>query len=293
MRKSLGGKKTPTSLVLSSGHDAEDSTEHFESSSACSPLDSPTENKAQFEVSEGRAVNVFEKLKLLKSRRKGIGKHVGSFNSHHSFLEHEDISEYVKAKPLINTQQEAGLVFDNTTPPSPSQPEGNFTCQELNDTFQSPGDDTLSSFQDYNQQLKTDSNGRYVAGAKKCDVVAEMGRSNQQSGLRLRPPSNVVYSQEPLNGSFETILLETIGGGIGGQDAQDIGCRRSSFLLNSDVGLDEDYGDEEVFESRGTCQDDTASLYSDSGLSAEADNSGSSQVDQNKKVRSSSSRPQK
>jgi hypothetical protein len=256
-------------------------------------LDSPTENKVQFEVSEDGAVNVFEKLKLLKSRRKGIGNHVGSFNSHHSFLEHDDVSEYVKAKPLNTTQQEAGLVFDTTTPASPSQPEGDFTCQELNDTFQSSGDDTLSSFQDYNQQSKTDSNGRYAAGGNKYDVLAEMGRSNQQSGLRLRPPSNMVFSQEPANGSFETVLLDTIGGGIGGQDALDIGCKRSSFLLNSDVGLDDDFGDEEAFESRGTCQDDTASLYSDSGMSAEADTSGSSQVDQNKKVRSSSSRPQK
>ncbi|KAG0598944.1 hypothetical protein M758_12G114000 [Ceratodon purpureus] len=232
MRKIPGDKKTPSSLVLSTGHDPEDSTEHFESSSACSPLDSPTENKVQFE-------------------------------------------------------QEAGLVFDTTTPASPSQPERNFTCQELNDTFQSSGDDTLSSFQDYTQQLKTDSNGRYVAGAKKYDVVAEMGRSNQQSGLRLRPPSNMVYGQDLANGSFETVLLDTIGG----QNAQDTGCKRGSFLLNSDVGLDEDFGDEEAFESRGTCQDDTASLYSDSGMSAEAENSGS--VDQNKKVRSNSTRPQK
>ncbi|KAG0554669.1 hypothetical protein KC19_12G109900 [Ceratodon purpureus] len=231
MRKIPGDKKTPSSLVLSTGHDPEDSTEHFESSSACSPLDSPTENKVQFE--------------------------------------------------------EAGLVFDTTTPASPSQPERNFTCQELNDTFQSSGDDTLSSFQDYTQQLKTDSNGRYVAGAKKYDVVAEMGRSNQQSGLRLRPPSNMVYGQDLANGSFETVLLDTIGG----QNAQDTGCKRGSFLLNSDVGLDEDFGDEEAFESRGTCQDDTASLYSDSGMSAEAENSGS--VDQNKKVRPNSIRPQK
>ncbi|KAG0598945.1 hypothetical protein M758_12G114000 [Ceratodon purpureus] len=287
MRKIPGDKKTPSSLVLSTGHDPEDSTEHFESSSACSPLDSPTENKVQFEVSEDGAVNVFEKLKLLKSRRKGIGKRVGSFDSHHSLLEHDDVSEYVKAKPLNTTQQEAGLVFDTTTPASPSQPERNFTCQELNDTFQSSGDDTLSSFQDYTQQLKTDSNGRYVAGAKKYDVVAEMGRSNQQSGLRLRPPSNMVYGQDLANGSFETVLLDTIGG----QNAQDTGCKRGSFLLNSDVGLDEDFGDEEAFESRGTCQDDTASLYSDSGMSAEAENSGS--VDQNKKVRSNSTRPQK
>ncbi|KAG0598943.1 hypothetical protein M758_12G114000 [Ceratodon purpureus] len=189
MRKIPGDKKTPSSLVLSTGHDPEDSTEHFESSSACSPLDSPTENKVQFE--------------------------------------------------------------------------------------------------DYTQQLKTDSNGRYVAGAKKYDVVAEMGRSNQQSGLRLRPPSNMVYGQDLANGSFETVLLDTIGG----QNAQDTGCKRGSFLLNSDVGLDEDFGDEEAFESRGTCQDDTASLYSDSGMSAEAENSGS--VDQNKKVRSNSTRPQK
>ncbi|KAG0554671.1 hypothetical protein KC19_12G109900 [Ceratodon purpureus] len=189
MRKIPGDKKTPSSLVLSTGHDPEDSTEHFESSSACSPLDSPTENKVQFE--------------------------------------------------------------------------------------------------DYTQQLKTDSNGRYVAGAKKYDVVAEMGRSNQQSGLRLRPPSNMVYGQDLANGSFETVLLDTIGG----QNAQDTGCKRGSFLLNSDVGLDEDFGDEEAFESRGTCQDDTASLYSDSGMSAEAENSGS--VDQNKKVRPNSIRPQK
>ncbi|KAG0554695.1 hypothetical protein KC19_12G111400 [Ceratodon purpureus] len=189
MRKIPGDKKTPSSLVLSTGHDPEDSTEHFESSSACSPLDSPTENKVQFE--------------------------------------------------------------------------------------------------DYTQQLKNDSNGRYVAGAKKYDVVAEMGRSNQQSGLRLRPPSNMVYGQDLANGSFETVLLDTIGG----QNAQDTGCKRGSFLLNSDVGLDEDFGDEEAFESRGTCQDDTASLYSDSGMSAEAENSGS--VDQNKKVRSNSTRPQK
>jgi len=70
VRKLPGGKKTPTSFVMNStGHDPEDSTEHFESSSACSPLDSPTENKAQFEVSEaGATVNLFEKLKLLKSR---------------------------------------------------------------------------------------------------------------------------------------------------------------------------------------------------------------------------------
>ena len=273
---------------MSTGHDPEDSTEHFDSSSACSPLDSPTENKVQFEVSEDGAVNMFEKLKLLKSRRMGLGKHVGSLDSHHSFLEHDNASEYVKAKLLNTTQQEAGLVFDTTTPVSPSQ-QGNFTCQELNDTFQSSGDDTLSSFQDYNRQLKTDSNGRYVVGAKKYDAVAEMGRSNQ----RLRPPSNVVCIQEPTSGSFETVLLDTIGGEIGVQDAQDSGYKRNSFLLNSDVGLDDDFGDEEAFESRGTYQDDTASLYSDSGMSAEADTFGSSQGDQNKKLISSSSRPQK
>lgn len=260
MRKNPGGKKTPTSLAMSGpGHDPEDSTELFESSSACSPLDSPSENKVPFEVSEARAtVTVFEKLKLLKSRRKGnMGNNiVGS--SFHDGHHNDDISN-IQAQPS--------------------------------------GDDTLSSFQDYEQQLKTE-NGRYAAGAIQYNSDAEMvrggGGSNVQSGLRLRPHSNV-YSgptQEPANGSFETILLETIGGTIvPSQNVQDFGGKRTSFLLN-DVGLDEDYGDEsEVFESRGTCQDDTASLYSDSGVSAEADISESSQVDQTKKGRSSSSRP--
>lgn len=269
-RKNPGGKtKPPSSLVLSTSLDPEDATEPFGSSSPCSPLDdSPTENKVHFEVSEeGPAVNVglYEKLKLLKSRRKKgtitghnhsiMGSQFGEPG--HSLLEHDD--------DISNVNQ--------------------------------AGDDTLSAFhefQDYEQQVKTE-NGRYNAGAttKKYDAAEIMGRDIQPR----RPPhsGNIVYrtGQEPANGSFETILLETIGGNIVVPDGQEIGAtKRTSFLLSNDVGLDDDYGDEsEAFESRGTCQDDTASLYSDSGLSAEADTFGSSQVDQNKKVRSSSSQP--
>lgn len=266
MRKNPGGKKTPTSLVLSStGPDPEDSTEHFESSSACSPMDSPTEFKAQFEVSSSEAratVNIFDKLKLLKSRRKGImGNYVmrSSFDDgHHTLLEHEHEHEHDD-----DDQADEPLI----------QP----------------------SFQDY-EQFKTE-NGRYAAaGAKQYnnnDVEA-----GHTSVRLMRPHSNVfnATAQQPENGSFETILMETIGGNIvPSQDGHDGGGnnKRTSFLLRNDVGLDEDFGDEsEVYESRGTCQDDTASLYSDnSGMSAEADTSGSSQVDQNKKGRSSSSRP--
>lgn len=106
--------------------------------------------------------------------------------------------------------------------------------------------------------------------------------------VRVRPHPNVYNptGQDPANGSFETILLETIGGNI--VPGQDAGNKRTSFLLNHDVGLDEDYRDDsEAFESRGTCVDDTVSLYSDSGMSVEADTTWSSQVDQNKKGRTS------
>jgi len=172
--------------------------------------------------------------------------------------------------------------------------DGHHNADVSNIQAQPSGDDTLSSFQDY-EQFKTE-NSRYAAGARPYNNDAETGRgggSNMHSGLRLRPYSNVYNStgQDPANGSFETILLETIGGNIvPGQNVQDIGGKRASFLLN-DVGLDDDFGDEsDVFESRGTCQDDTASLYSDSGVSADAEISGSNHMDQNMKGRSSSSR---
>ncbi|XP_024363898.1 kinesin-like protein KIN-14C isoform X7 [Physcomitrium patens] len=180
--KIAGGKKASTSIGLKTGHVPENLAEHFGSPSACSPSDSPSENRIQVE-----------------------------------------------------------------------------DCQ----------------------QLKIE-NERHSAGAKTFD--AGTGRFNlcpMQSGLRIGAPSNVQSNEEPTCGGFETILLENIGGRIVAQD--------DPFLLKN--VLDEGFGDDEAFDCRGACEADSASLYSDSCFSTDVDNSGSSHMEQDKKVGSSSFRP--
>lgn len=304
-RKLPGRPKPPSSLVLSISHDSEDPTEHFASSSACSPLSSPTEHKAPFEVSEDGVNNINEKLKILKTRRNGNGNSVGNGSTqNHILVENENT--HLKAKQVIK-QQEAVLAHHGeiimhdtkylssilgTSPPmSSSTTQEEAIAKDWHDRSQHSGDESVSFSQEDDKHQKY-FNGGHISRSNGGE--ADAGRStgaiqSSQILTRLKPPSNGVYSsQQNANGYFEPSMQEA--GLADGQENRGVVSKRSSYMLN-DVVLDDHFENDGIFDLRDGYQDDSASLFSESGLSVEADFSSLNHVDQNKKMQSSSGRP--
>jgi hypothetical protein len=155
MHKIPGLPKQPPLLVLSTSHDSEDAVENIVSSSACSPVESPTECKVSFDGPEEVAINMSDKLKLLKTRHGSLGQSltaIDSDNAVHIIKPKSKQEESVLANHgeiIMHDKQYLLSILDTTLQiaPNASQPES--VVEEWHDRFQKSGDESLSTSQVY------------------------------------------------------------------------------------------------------------------------------------------------
>jgi hypothetical protein len=242
-------------------------------------LSSPTEQKGVFEVLEEGADNINEKLKLLRVHQNGTS----------AALENDSVLLKTKQgskqrEPQQGEVYEPGIMHTTASCSSPAQEE--ITIKEWDDRFQHSGEESRSISQDADKHT-TFATGGYLSEA---NVEAEAGRSTGSSqrslqGIsQLKPLFDIASSsQQNSNGYYESAAHEAMPADQ--HENRGVINKRTSFLLN-DVGLEDHFESDGIFDLRDG-YDDSASLFSESGLSVEADQSSSSQVDQNKKVQSS------
>ncbi|KAH9567065.1 hypothetical protein CY35_03G009900 [Sphagnum magellanicum] len=237
MHKIPGLPKQPPLLVLSTSHDSEDAVENIVSSSACSPVESPTECKVSFDGPEEVAINMSDKLKLLKTRHGNLGQSLTAIDSDnvvHIIKPKSKQEESVLANHgeiIMHDKQYLLSILDTTLQiaPNASQPES--VVEEWHDRFQKSGDESLSASQVYEKLPRSST---YLTGQDKTELGIARSIAPIQSTSRLKPPLNGVFSSQ---------------------------------------------------------QDDSGSLFSESGLSVETDLPSLGPVDQNKKLQSSSVQP--
>jgi hypothetical protein len=100
----------------------------------------------------------------------------------------------------------------------------------------------------------------------------------------------VFSSQQVSNWFFDPSIQEPMSAATDEQKNCDVVTKRSSYMLNN-VVLDEHFENDGMFDLRDGYQDDSGSLFSESGLSVETDPPSLGPVDQNKKLQSSSVQP--
>jgi hypothetical protein len=294
MHKIPGLPKQPPLLVLSTSHDSEDAVENIVSSSACSPVESPTECKVSFDGPEEVAINMSDKLKLLKTRHGSLGQSltaIDSDNAVHIIKPKSKQEESVLANHgeiIMHDKQYLLSILDTTLQiaPNASQPES--VVEEWHDRFQKSGDESLSASQVYEKLPRSST---YLTGQDRAELGIARSIAPTQSTSRLKPPLNGVFSsQQVSNWFFDPSIQEPMSAATDEQKNCDVVTKRSSYMLNN-VVLDEHLENDGMFDLRDGYQDDSGSLFSESGLSVETDLPSLGPVDQNKKLQSSSVQP--
>ncbi|CAK9872555.1 unnamed protein product [Sphagnum jensenii] len=199
MHKIPGLPKQPPLLVLSTSHDSEDAVENIVSSSACSPVESPTECKVSFDGPEEVAINMSDKLKLLKTRHGSLGQSLTAIDSDnvvHIIKPKSKQEESVLANHgeiIMHDKQYLLSILDTTLQiaPNASQPES--VVEEWHDRFQKSGDESLSASQVYEKLPRSST---YLTGQDRAELGIAHSIAPIQSTSRLKPPLNGVFSSQ-------------------------------------------------------------------------------------------------
>ena len=275
-----GQPKSPIRLGLGLIHDSEDNAEQLGTSSVCSPTSSPTELLGVFDVIEDGVNNVHEKLKLLKNQQNGSGTSVGNWTSqiHTAF---ETYNGQLKTKDG-SRQQEA--IAANHVEVSPSDVKEEVTVKELRERTLHGAEEGGNFSQEVEKQRTYANDGPLYEGNGDFEAIRSTGSSQRSlQGISKHEPlfhvaSNTVNSSGYREFSVQKPIVADR------HKAQRVISKKGLCLLN-DVGLEEHFESDGIFDLRDG-YDDSASLFSESGQSVEADLSSSSQLDPNKKNQS-------
>lgn len=279
-RKLPGQPKSPVRLGLGLIHYSEDIAEQLASSSVCSPSSSPTEQLGLFDVLDDGVNNVNEKLRFLKSQQNGSGTGVGSWTSQiHNTLETDNGPLQTKDG---SKQQES--IIANHAEVHLSEMKEEVTVKELQDRTLHGADESGNFSQEVEKHRTYANGGSLYEGNGDFEAIRSAGSSQRSlQGISQHEPlfhvaSNILSS----SGNRKFAVQKAI---VADQHkVQRMISKKGSSLLN-DVGLEEHFESDGIFDLRDG-YDDSASLFSESGLSVEADLSSSSQLDQNKKAQS-------
>ncbi|KAG0613123.1 hypothetical protein M758_6G078800 [Ceratodon purpureus] len=280
-RKLPGQPKSPVRLGFGLIHDSEDIAEQLVTSSVCSPTSSPTELLGVFDVIEDGVNNVNDKLKFLKNQQNhqnGSSTSVGSWTSQiHSTL--ETYNGQLKTKDG-SRQQEA--IVANHVEVSSSDLKEEVTVKELQDRSLHGAEEGGNFSQEVDKQRTYANGGPLYEGNGDFEAIRSTGSSQRslQGISKHEPLFHVASNTLSSSGYREFSVQKPIVADR--HKAQRVISKKGSCLLN-DVGLEEHFESDGIFDLRDG-YDDSASLFSESGLSVEADLS--SQLDQNKKVQS-------
>jgi len=290
--KMPGQPKQPSSLVLNTSHDSEDAIEQFVSSSAvCSPLGSPTERRIAFEGSEV-ASDMNDKLRLLKMQHASLGQNhmsmdadivVPTFKARHKQQETSSLGN--QGEIIMHDIKHLSRILDIT----PQMASSNSKEESILNPERSAnsGHQSVSASKEDEKLLVGYS--KYIAGHDRSGLDIACSAVPSQSAPCLMLLSNGVFSSKHVsNGCSNPLIQEPLlPTANDGQNNQGVFDSKRSSGLSHDV-LDGPFENDGMpVELRDGYQDDSMSLFSESGLSAETDHLLSSgPVDQNKKLQS-------
>jgi len=287
-----GQPKQPSSLVLNTSHDSEDAIEQFVSSSAvCSPLGSPTERRIAFEGSEV-ASDMNDKLRLLKMQHASLGQNhmsmdadivVPTFKARHKQQETSSLGN--QGEIIMHDIKHLSRILDIT----PQMASSNSKEESILNPERSAnsGHQSVSASKEDEKLLVGYS--KYIARHDRSGLDIACSAVPSQSAPCLMLLSNGVFSSKHVsNGCSNPLIQEPLlPTANDGQNNQGVFDSKRSSGLSHDV-LDGPFENDGMpVELRDGYQDDSMSLFSESGLSAETDHLLSSgPVDQNKKLQS-------